>query len=147
MLEAGATPQDSTADAAAGDAAQPATAEGLPSDPRPADGSPAEVSAPQVPVQAPRFAELQPAFSGDGASLDRFYDVSVTVSAELGRVSMALGELLKMGDGSVVKLDRPVTAPVELMAQGVRVAWGEVVVVDDCFAIRVKEIERTRKGA
>ena len=111
-----------------------------------ADAAETADSEPDVPVRTPQFAELQGEKPGQGAPIDRFYDVSVTVSAELGRVSMSLGELLKMGDGSVVKLDRPVTAPVELMAQGVRVALGEVVVVDDCFAIRVKEIERTRKG-
>ena len=41
----------------------------------------------------------------------------------------------------MIELGRPVSEPIDLMAQGVRVARGEVVVVDDCFALRIKEIE------
>jgi len=71
--------------------------------------------------------------------------VGVNVTAELGRVTMSLGELIRIGEGAVIKLNRPVTAPVELMAQGVRVAKGEVVVVDDFFAVRIREIEPSRR--
>ncbi len=46
-----------------------------------------------------------------------------------------------IGRFSVVELGRAVSEPIDLMAQGVRVARGEVVVVDDCFALRIKEIE------
>ena len=99
-----------------------------------------------VDVQTPDFAPLQ---QGEApvalGSIDRFYDVDVTIWAELGRVQMSLGELMQLGVNSVVKLGRSVSAPVELMAQGVRFATGEVVVVDDCFAIRIKEIENTRQ--
>ena len=101
---------------------------------------------PAVEVQLPKFAEMQPGFSDQGTPIDRFFDVRVNVSAELGRVAMPLGELLRIGEGAVIKLDRPISAPVELMAQGVRVALGEVVVVDDCFAVRIKEIEKSRQG-
>lgn len=98
-----------------------------------------------VQLQTPQYQELPTAAAAKGMALDRFLDVAVTVSAELGRVSMPLGEMLRLGTGAVIKLDRPVSAPVELLAQGVRVALGEVVVVDDCFAIRIKEIERSRR--
>ena len=76
--------------------------------------------------------------------MDRFFDVNVTVWAELGRAEMPIGELLQVGEGAVLKLDRSVSEPVDLVAQGVRVARGEVVVVDDCFAIRIKEIENSK---
>ena len=98
-----------------------------------------------VQASVPDFAELAGGDSSEGTPMDRFYGVNVSVWAELGRVSMSLGELLKVGAGSVVKLDRPVSAPVDLMAQGVRVARGEVVVVDDFFAVRIKDIEASRK--
>lgn len=107
-----------------------------------------EQEAPDAPVaiRAPEFPELPPTSEARGeAPLDRFYDVSVTVWAELGRVTITLGELLKLGEGSTVKLDRPISAPVNLVAQGVCFARGEVVVVDDCFAIRIKEIESSRQ--
>ncbi len=68
-------------------------------------------------------------------------DVRVTVSAELGRVTMPIGDLLKLGEGSVVELNHPVTGPIDLVANGVRIARGEVVVVDDCFAVQIKQIE------
>ena len=48
---------------------------------------------------------------------------------------------MRLGEGSIIELGRPITEPVDLMAQGVRVARGEVVVVDDCFALRIKEID------
>ena len=98
-----------------------------------------------VQARPPNFSPLQDGEPGDGTSIDRFYAVNVTVWAELGRVTMSLGELLQIGAGSVLKLDRPVSAPVDLMAQGVRVARGEVVVVDDHFAVRIKEIESSRR--
>jgi flagellar motor switch protein FliN/FliY len=95
-----------------------------------------------VAIQRPEFANLDPdARPTAPTPLNRFYDVNVTVWAELGRVQIPLGELLKLGEGSVMRLERPISAPVDLMAQGVRVARGEVVVVDDCFAIRIKELD------
>ncbi len=111
----------------------------------PVSGSEADSESVAIHVQTPQYQELPTATADKGMTLDRFFDVSVTVSAELGRVSMPLGEMLRLGTGAVIKLDRPVSAPVELLAQGVRVALGEVVVVDDCFAVRIKEIERTRR--
>ena len=100
-----------------------------------------------VEVQTPEFAPLQASDAPvAGGPMDRFYDVDVTIWAELGRVKMSLRELMQLGVNSVVKLGRSVSAPVELMAQGVRFATGEVVVVDDCFAIRIKEIESSRRS-
>jgi flagellar motor switch protein FliN/FliY len=72
-------------------------------------------------------------------------DVKVTVTAELGRVTLAIGEVLKLGVGSVLELNRGVAEPVDLMVQGVRLARGEVVVVDDHFAIRITELAEPKK--
>ena len=71
---------------------------------------------------------------------DRLHGVSVSVWAELGRVEMLIGDLLQLGEGSVVRLDRSVGDPVDLVSQGVKLARGEVIVVEDCFAIRIREI-------
>ena len=68
-------------------------------------------------------------------------DVKVNVTAQLGAIEIELGELMKMTEGSVLELNREISEPVDLVAQGVRFARGEVVVIDDCFAIRIKEIE------
>lgn len=80
-------------------------------------------------------------------SLDNLLDVTVRVTAELGRVVMSISDILKLGVGSVVELDRPISEPVDLMVQGVRLARGEVVVVDDRFAIRITEIASPKKRA
>lgn len=74
------------------------------------------------------------------SSPERLHGVSVPVWAELGRVEMLIGDLLQLGEGSVVRLDRLVGDPVDLVSQGVKLARGEVIVVDECFAIRIREV-------
>lgn len=97
----------------------------------------AESSEPTV----PEFAETQERVVRRlDTNTDRLHGVSVPVWAELGRVEMLIGDLLQLGEGSVVKLDRAVGDPVELVSQGVKLARGEVIVVDERFAIRIREI-------
>jgi flagellar motor switch protein FliN/FliY len=99
-----------------------------------------------IAAKAAEFAELSAApAAANLASLDSLLDVTVTVTAELGRTTTSIGNLLKLGVGSVVELERSIAEPLDLMAQGVRLARGEVVVVDDRFAIRIKEIIEPRK--
>ena len=92
-------------------------------------------------VSVPEFAALK---EGGGrktnGSMDSFLDVRVPVWAELGRVELPLGDLVDLAEGAVLRLDRPVSDPVDVVSQGVRLARGEVIVIDDCFAIRIKEI-------
>lgn len=94
-----------------------------------------------VAVQSPEFENVQadpnPSQKPD---LNRLHDVHVTVSAELGRTRVPIQKLLQLGAGSVIELNRNINSPVELIAQGVPLASGEVVVVNDCFAIRIREI-------
>jgi flagellar motor switch protein FliN/FliY len=99
-----------------------------------------------VSVKTADFAELDAqAPTGNAAALDNLLDVTVTVTAELGRATTSIGHLLKLNVGSVVELERLISDPVDLMAQGVRLARGEVVVVEDRFAIRIQEIVDPRK--
>lgn len=72
--------------------------------------------------------------------LERFAEVNIEISVEIGRVTMPIGELLQLGEGAVVELNRSISEPVDVMAQGVRIASGEVVVIDDRFAVRITEI-------
>lgn len=98
-------------------------------------------SAAQVhPVEFPNVSAA-PLAGAARVPLQRFYDVSVDVSVELGRVTLPLGDLLKLGTGSVLELSRPLSEPVDVMAQGVRLARGDVVVVEDRYAVRITEIE------
>lgn len=93
------------------------------------------------------FPVMEPGRVPSGTtSLSRFFDVTVTVSVELGRVTLPIGELVKLGKGSVIELDRSVDQPVDLVAQGVRLARGEVIVVNDRYAIRIDEIDGQDAG-
>lgn len=94
------------------------------------------------PVCTPDFQDLKPGQSGSGgpAEMNRFYEVQVTVAAELGRTSVPIQDLLSLTEGSVFELNRSISSPIELIAQGIPLGNGEVVVVDDTFAVRIKEI-------
>lgn len=77
--------------------------------------------------------------------LSRFYDVKVTITAELGRTSLPLAEMLKLGEGAVVELNRGVGESVDLVSDGVLLARGEIVVVNDCYGVRITEVASASK--
>lgn len=95
------------------------------------------------PVEFPQVSRTR---ASTAMPLERFAEVSIEISVEIGRVTMPIGELLKLGEGAVVELNRAVSEPVDVMAQGVRIASGEVVVVDDRFAVRITEIVSAEDG-
>ena len=106
------------------------------------DGAPA--SAPDVAAKAPSFAQLTPSRPSSGKSLDHLFGVRLDAEAVLGRANLSVEDMLNLGIGSVVELNRLVSEPVDLIVQNVRVARGEVVVVNDQFAIRITEITDTQ---
>jgi flagellar motor switch protein FliN/FliY len=72
--------------------------------------------------------------------LDLLHDVEMEVTAELGRTKMVVKELLSLLPGAVIELDRAAGGPADLLVNGRMIARGEVVVVDENFAIRITEI-------
>lgn len=74
------------------------------------------------------------------ADLDRLYDVPVTVSAILGQTRLPVGELLKLGPGTLLELDRKVGEAIDIRVNDRLVARGEVVLVDDRLGITMTEI-------
>ena len=70
-------------------------------------------------------------------------DVDLVVTAELGRTTMPVRELLSLTPGMVVEIDRAAGAPIDLLVNGRRIAAGEVVVIDEEFGIRITEIAPT----
>lgn len=78
--------------------------------------------------------------SGNPRSIAALGEVEMTVSVELGRTKIPIRDLLNIHNGAVVQLDRAVTHPVDIFVHGTLIARGEVVVVDDCFAVRVTEL-------
>jgi flagellar motor switch protein FliN/FliY len=77
-------------------------------------------------------------------SMDLLHDVEMGVTAELGRTRMTVRDLLALTPGAVVELDRAAGSPVDVLVNGTLIARGEVVVIDEEFAIRISEIIGTR---
>jgi flagellar motor switch protein FliN/FliY len=91
-------------------------------------------------VKEANFGELQDEGRSGGLSLDLVLDISMPVTVELGRATMTVRELLQMGPGSVVELDRSAGEPIDLYVRDVCFARGEVVVVDNNFGLRITEV-------
>ena len=80
------------------------------------------------------------------SNLDFLLDVPVKLSAELGSCKMTMQELLDLDLGTVVQLDKPANANVDVYVNQKLVARGEVVVAEDNFGIRIKEIVAKAAG-
>lgn len=74
------------------------------------------------------------------------YDIPVQISAVLGRSSMPVNQLLKLGRGAVVELDRKVGEAIDIYVNNRLVARGEVVVVEDKLGITMTEIVKSDKS-
>jgi flagellar motor switch protein FliN/FliY len=75
--------------------------------------------------------------SSEPQNLDLLLDVNLPISIELGRTSMTIQEILNLGPGSVVELNKLAGEPVDLLVNNKIVAKGEVVVIDENFGLRV----------
>ena len=75
-----------------------------------------------------------------GADLDFILDIPLEISVELGRTSMLVNDLLQLGQGSVVELNKLAGEPMEILVNGKLVARGEVVVVNEKFGVRLTDI-------
>ena len=81
-----------------------------------------------------------------GADLERLHDVPVELTVEIGRTRMTIGETLGLGPGSIVSLERLAGEPVDLLVNGKRIAYGEVVVIDEEFGLRITELVESDGG-
>ncbi len=72
--------------------------------------------------------------------IDLLHDVNLQVKIELGRTRMLVEDVLKLGEGSVVELDKLAGDPVDVFANDRLIARGEVLVLNDTFCVRVSEI-------
>lgn len=97
------------------------------------------LSAPVVPV----FQELVEGDDNAAVEVRRMRllrDVEMGVSVELGRTRMTVRDLLALAPGAIVELDKAAGAPVDVLVNGTLMARGEVVVIDEEFAVRISEI-------
>lgn len=83
----------------------------------------------------------------DPRRIDMLREVIMGVSVELGRTRLTVQEILGLTPGSVVELDRAAGAPVDILVNGTLIAHGEVVVVDEEFAVRISEVVSPEPGA
>ena len=67
-------------------------------------------------------------------------DVTINVTVELGRARLSIREILSLGEGSIIELQKLAGEPVDLLVNGKLIAKGEVVVIDECFGVRVTDI-------
>jgi flagellar motor switch protein FliN/FliY len=92
-------------------------------------------------------ASASPAASSQ--NLEVVLDIPVQVSMELGRTNLSIRELLQLGEGSVIRLERAPGDPLDIFVNGCLVARGEVVVINDRMGMRVTDIvspeERVRR--
>ena len=80
---------------------------------------------------------------GEPYNLDLLLDIPLDVRIELGHTQKLLREVLALGPGSVVELQRLAGEPVDVMVNGHLIARGEVVVIDENFAVRISDIVST----
>ncbi len=93
-----------------------------------------------VPDQVIHAPSGQEPTSRGAADLEAVFDVPVQVSAVLGRAHMDVGELLNLGPGTVLELDRKVGEAIDIYVNNRLVARGEVVLVEDKLGVTMTEI-------
>ena len=98
----------------------------------PADGS----SRSWEPAEAPP----RPPAAGRGDDFGAVYDIPVQLSAVLGKATMPVSQLLRLGRGAVVELDRKVGELIDILVNNRLVARGEVVILDDRLGVTMTEI-------
>ncbi len=99
--------------------------------PRPGQTGVKDVNFPQLSMGGP--GPMQP-------NMNLLMDVQMTLTVELGRTKMYIKEILGLGEGSIIELDKLAGEPVDLLVNGKLIAKGEVVVIDENFGVRVTDI-------
>jgi flagellar motor switch protein FliN len=107
-----------------------ASAQAAANAPRPAAAGPALA----VSRRNPKQAEMGP------RNIERLLDVELDIVVRFGATSMPLRDVVKMGVGTMIELNRGIDEPVELLVNGRHLARGEVVVVDGYYGVRILEI-------
>lgn len=84
--------------------------------------------------------------TGPTKDLEAVYDIPVQISAVLGKATMQVSQLLKLGRGAVVELDRKVGEAIDIYVNNRLVARGEVVVVEDRLGVTMTEIIKSDRS-
>jgi flagellar motor switch protein FliN/FliY len=98
-------------------------------------------TAPEPSVRPAEFSPISRTVeSGPRTGVDLLLDVQLTVAVELGRAQLHVRDILGLGPGAVVELDKRSGEPVEVVVNGKLLARGEVVLIDENFGVRITEI-------
>jgi flagellar motor switch protein FliN len=126
-------------------AAAPAPPAAEPLAAAPAQPAPRRPQAPAPAAQPVSFASMSPTQtrSHAGNNLDLVHDVPLQISAVLGKTALTLRDVVTLQSGSVFELDKLSTDPIDLYVNNILIARGEVVVVDDKFAVKISELNPT----
>jgi flagellar motor switch protein FliN len=104
-------------------------------------GSGAPVQTSGVPIKSVGFEPLQMGVASESmGNIALLLDVPMRVTVELGRTKMTIKEILGLGEGSIIELDKLAGEPVDILVNDKLIAQGEVVVIDENFAVRVTKI-------
>jgi flagellar motor switch protein FliN/FliY len=96
---------------------------------------------PEIPVKEVEFPPISTTTQGLASpNVDLLLDVQMTVTVELGRTKKYVKDILEMGEGSIIELDKQAGEHVDVLVNGKLVARGEVVVIDENFGVRITEI-------
>ncbi len=96
---------------------------------------------PQANVQSVQFPSLNPQMVGaDQGNIGLLMDVYMEMTVELGRTRRLIRDILSMGEGTIIELDKLAGEPVDILVNHKLIAKGEVVVIDENFGVRVTEI-------
>ncbi|HHL40480.1 MAG TPA: flagellar motor switch protein FliN [Deltaproteobacteria bacterium] len=93
-----------------------------------------------VDAQPAEFKSLADSSTGSVANMELIMDIPVTVTVELGRSRIVINDLLQLGQGSVLEIDKIAGEPMEVLVNGKLIARGEVVVVNEKFGVRLTDI-------
>jgi len=100
----------------------------------------------KIPVESVHFDSLSAEDKqGNIKNIDLLLDVPLKASIELGRTDLTIQEILNLGGGSVVELDKLASEPIDFLVNGKIIAQGEVVVIDDKFGVRITNIVSPRE--
>lgn len=92
------------------------------------------------PVQFASFEDLDQVQGPQNQNLNILLDVKLQLTVELGRTELPIKKVLELTKGSIVTLNKAAGEPVELYANGKLIAYGEVVVIEDNFGLRITHI-------
>lgn len=92
------------------------------------------------PVQFASFEDLDQVQGPQNQNLNILLDVKLQLTVELGKTELPIKKVLELTKGSIVTLNKAAGEPVELYANGKLIAYGEVVVIDDNFGLRITHI-------